>query len=569
MSEEFLQAQINDLANQILEMRRTLESTALAPVKVTRLDEIASDAGTQRAGRWITGDLELDDENGQHSGTGMFMGNAAIFDALNFVLAFVKNGVLQWGGTDTADFVAGRGAVMLSALGQIFNTEGVFLEFNSVSGGVGEIGALQMVDQAGLSVVSFRVTSQLTVVNNDFESGTIGWDLSGTAAVVDTVSHSPSHSASLPASSDQIQSHWFIDVTGKSALLDFWVYGGSASAIFASIFCYDSGGAFLGNANNLYRVGTQTGIWTRYMIVGQYISGTVKIKLNFANALTGGKFVDDIAVYDGEGFQIFTGLVSGAPNAMLNGGFSATGAVTGSNLSGTNTGDETTATIAAKAIDDAIADGVTNKAPSQNAVFDALATKMSNSVADANSILYATTDNTPAALALAANQFPARGSSGNIVAKALTDYALSLLDDANAATARATLGISFVGTLFGHGQLGTVPAGATRFLGSIAGMDTSDPNASVHVNEDCTLKYFYIRTASTQPGTGTLDFTLRINGVETTITCTVAINGVAALFSDLTHTASISRGQRVTVKAVNNASGASAQIAGWSVGMFI
>ena len=66
---------------------------------------------------------------------------------------------------------------------------------------------------------------------------------------------------------------------------------------------------------------------------------------------------------------------------------------------------------------------------------------MANTVADANSILYAVTDNTPAALPLAANTFPARSSTGNILAKAITDFGLSLVDDADAATARTTLGL--------------------------------------------------------------------------------------------------------------------------------
>lgn len=60
--------------------------------------------------------------------------------------------------------------------------------------------------------------------------------------------------------------------------------------------------------------------------------------------------------------------------------------------------------------------------------------------ADANSILYAVTDASPAALALPANTFPARSSTGDIVAKPVTDAALALLDDADAAAMLATLG---------------------------------------------------------------------------------------------------------------------------------
>lgn len=42
----------------------------------------------------------------------------------------------------------------------------------------------------------------------------------------------------------------------------------------------------------------------------------------------------------------------------------------------------------------------------------------------------------------AANTFPARASTGNLVAKAITDFGLSLVDDANAAVALTTLGVT-------------------------------------------------------------------------------------------------------------------------------
>lgn len=45
-------------------------------------------------------------------------------------------------------------------------------------------------------------------------------------------------------------------------------------------------------------------------------------------------------------------------------------------------------------------------------------------------------------LNIAANKFPARSSAGDIAAKDITDFALTILDDANAAATLATLGIS-------------------------------------------------------------------------------------------------------------------------------
>lgn len=51
----------------------------------------------------------------------------------------------------------------------------------------------------------------------------------------------------------------------------------------------------------------------------------------------------------------------------------------------------------------------------------------------------------PEDVAIAANQFLARSSSGQLGAKTLTDFGFSLIDDANAATARTTLGATTVG----------------------------------------------------------------------------------------------------------------------------
>lgn len=58
----------------------------------------------------------------------------------------------------------------------------------------------------------------------------------------------------------------------------------------------------------------------------------------------------------------------------------------------------------------------------------------------ANSMLIATGVDAPAVLAIAANQFAARSSVGNVAAKSITDFALSFLDDVDAAAVRTTIG---------------------------------------------------------------------------------------------------------------------------------
>lgn len=69
-------------------------------------------------------------------------------------------------------------------------------------------------------------------------------------------------------------------------------------------------------------------------------------------------------------------------------------------------------------------------------------------------------------MAFAANTFPARSSAGNLAAKPITDFGLSLVDDANAAAALATLGLPAV-----------VAAGTyTPTLTAVANVSTSTPS---------------------------------------------------------------------------------------------
>lgn len=58
----------------------------------------------------------------------------------------------------------------------------------------------------------------------------------------------------------------------------------------------------------------------------------------------------------------------------------------------------------------------------------------------ANSIVIGTGADAFSVTAFAANTFPARASTGDLAAKTITDFGLSLIDDADAPTARATIG---------------------------------------------------------------------------------------------------------------------------------
>lgn len=72
--------------------------------------------------------------------------------------------------------------------------------------------------------------------------------------------------------------------------------------------------------------------------------------------------------------------------------------------------------------------------------FDATLTALAAADWAANALPIGSGANTLSQTAFAANTFPARSSSGNLVAKTITDFGLSLIDDADAATALTTLG---------------------------------------------------------------------------------------------------------------------------------
>ncbi len=68
-----------------------------------------------------------------------------------------------------------------------------------------------------------------------------------------------------------------------------------------------------------------------------------------------------------------------------------------------------------------------------------------------------------------------------------------------------------------------------------------------------TLRNFYVSTSGTQGANGALVVTLAINGVDSAVTISIPGGTAAGLFSDVTHTAAVVVGDRLSLHLVNNA----------------
>ena len=109
----------------------------------------------------------------------------------------------------------------------------------------------------------------------------------------------------------------------------------------------------------------------------------------------------------------------------------------------------------------------------------------------ANSLTIGTGADAFSQTTFAANTFPARASTGDLVAKAITDFALTILDDTDAAAVRTTIG---AGTSSTPGPLGYIILEHQETSGTGGGSSTSGSwetrtiNTEVtDTNSDCTL----------------------------------------------------------------------------------
>lgn len=90
--------------------------------------------------------------------------------------------------------------------------------------------------------------------------------------------------------------------------------------------------------------------------------------------------------------------------------------------------------------------GTTNGLLDTKQPLDATLTALAGLTISADSLTIGTGTDAFAQTTFATNTFPARASSGNLAAKSITDFGLSLVDDADASTARTTLGLGTAAT---------------------------------------------------------------------------------------------------------------------------
>jgi len=88
---------------------------------------------------------------------------------------------------------------------------------------------------------------------------------------------------------------------------------------------------------------------------------------------------------------------------------------------------------------------------------------------------------------------------------------------------------------------------------NFAGTEGTESNAQFPMPIAGTFKNFYLHQFDTLAGTGgqTIIYTIRKNGVDTSVTVTATVGGTAGLLSDTTHSFTIAAGDLISLKIVS------------------
>ena len=185
-----------------------------------------------------------------------------------------------------------------------------------------------------------------------------------------------------------------------------------------------------------------------------------------------------------------------------------------------NTLDE----LAAALNDDANFASTVTTALSGKQPLDATLTALAGLTIAANSVSVGSGPDAFTQVTCAANTFLARGSTGNLVAKSITDFGLSLVDDANAAAARTTLGFPTFPTDDGYYVL-EVDTGVLTWRRAAVSV-YAEPSITVTTQgEDADMEQFSIsggndETVSSSDGSTTADVLFDGSGNVLSVTST-------------------------------------------------
>lgn len=104
------------------------------------------------------------------------------------------------------------------------------------------------------------------------------------------------------------------------------------------------------------------------------------------------------------------------------------------------------------------------------------------------------------------------------------------------------------------------------FVGSGFVWATAESGRQMIIPVAGTLAKFFVVTSVVQPGDGALVLTVRVNGVDTGITITIAAGAAAGTFSDVTNTAAVAAGDLLSFSGLNSSPGTgSATLKHWAI----
>lgn len=176
---------------------------------------------------------------------------------------------------------------------------------------------------------------------------------------------------------------------------------------------------------------------------------------------------------------------------------------------------------------------------------DATLTALAGANWAANSLAIGSGADTVSQVTFAANTFPARSSSGNLVAKTITDFALTLLDDADAATARTTLGL----VSGGAGDIWLKLVGGTM-TGQLV-VDINSDTSAIKIVQNATQTTFPIqlRNSADSAYTSAIDANGRFRSVASTT------SGIAWMDNTLASTTYLTINHTSTTGTLTNGAG--------------